>query len=200
MKKTNNLEEVISVIKSGGVVVFPTDTIYGFICDASNEKSVEKIFKIKKRNLKKPIPVFVKNIEMAKEYAWVDEKQEKFLKKVWPGNITVVLKSKNDLSSLVLGEEKTIGLRIPNYEILNELLNKINVPLGQTSVNLAREIPLNNPEDILERFKNQELIDLIFDGGEIIVSQPSTIIDLSKNPPVILREGAVSGKELLKIF
>lgn len=200
MKKTTNLEEAIDVIRSGGVVVFPTDTVYGFLCDASNKTAVEKIFKIKGRDFQKPISVFVKDVKMAKEFAFINEKQEGFLKKVWPGNVTVVLKSKNKLHNLVLGENETIGLRMPNYKVLNELLNELNIPLAQTSVNLAGEIPLNKPKEIIEKFKNQEYLNLVFDGGEIMSSKPSTVIDLSKNPPVILREGAVSKEELFKIF
>jgi len=200
MKKTTNLEEIIDVIKNGGVVIFPTDTVYGFLCDANNKEAVEKIFKIKKRDLEKPISVFVKNIETAKELAFINQEQERFLKRVWRGNVTVVLKSRNKLHSLVLGKNETIGLRVPDYRILNELLDELNIPLGQTSVNFAGESPLNNPEKIVEKFKNEEHINLIFNGGEIVSSQPSTVIDLSKNPPIILREGPVSKKELLEIL
>ncbi|MFH1643439.1 MAG: L-threonylcarbamoyladenylate synthase [Patescibacteria group bacterium] len=201
MKKTTNLEEAITVIKNGGVIVFPTDTIYGLICDAINQKAIQKLFQIKKRDLKKPIPVFVKDIETAKQIAIINEKQERFLEKVWPGKTTVVLEAKIDFPQEVLGKNKTIGLRVPNHAPLNALLNEINKPLSGTSANLAGESSSTDINDIIDQFKNEKFQpDLVVDSGTLESSKPSTVIDLSKNPPVILREGAVSGKELLKIF
>ncbi len=105
----DSLEESVKVIKEGGVIVFPTDTVNGLVCDATNQKAIQKLFQIKKRDLKKPIPVFVKDIEMAQQIVMVDEKQESFLKKVWPGKVTVILKAKIHFPQGVLGEDKTIG-------------------------------------------------------------------------------------------
>ena len=93
-----NLAETIKKaaksIKEGRIIILPTDTVYGFVADATNKKAVEKLFKIKKRKKEKPIPIFVKNIEMAKKLVLIDKEQEKFLKKVWPGKVTVVLERK----------------------------------------------------------------------------------------------------------
>ena len=200
MKKVNiseDLGRVAEIIRRGGVVVFPTDTVYGFLCSALDKTAIEKIFKIKKRDFQKPIAVFVKDIEMAKELAFIDRKQERFLKKIWPGNVTVVLKSRNTLPEMVLGKNKTIGLRIPDYQPLNNLLNILNIPLGQTSVNLAGKPSLNNASGIMKEFANQELQpDLIVDGGELISAQPSTVVGIN-NELTIFRQGAVS-KEKLK--
>src|SRR5438874_677159 len=88
------LDSVVRVLQRGGVVIFPTDTVYGFLADAANKHAVEKIYKIKKRPKGKPLPVFVKNIGMAKEVAEINEKQEKILKRYWPGSYTVVLPKK----------------------------------------------------------------------------------------------------------
>ena len=196
MNVSEDQEQIAEIIRNGGVVVFPTDTVYGFICSALNEKAIERIFKIKKRDFKKPIPVFVKDIEMAKEIAVVDKKQEEFLRKVWPGNVTVVLKSKGNLPEMVLEKDKTIGLRIPDYKPLNNLLNALNIPLGQTSVNLAGEAPLNNASDIMKEFVDQESQpDLIVDGGELISAEPSTIVGIN-DELTIFRQGAVSREEL----
>src|SRR3990167_9759980 len=125
------LKKAITVIKSGGVVICPTDTVYGFLADATNKKAVEKIYKIKKRPKSKPLSVFVKDIKMAKEIAIIDEKQEKRLKKYWPGKYTFILKLKVESRKLkVFGIKKnSIALRIPKYKFLNDLLKKINRPL-----------------------------------------------------------------------
>lgn len=197
----DGIEESIKVIKDGGVIVFPTDTVYGLVCDATSQKAIQKLFQIKKRDLKKPIPVFVKDIEMAKQIAVVDEKQESFLKKVWPGKVTVILRAKIDFPQGVLGEDKTIGLRIPDYVPLNALFNKINKPLSGTSANLAGEHSCLDINDVVAQFANEKLQpDLIVDGGTLNSSQSSTVVDLTGKELKVLRKGDLKEEELLKIF
>src|SRR5882672_5112970 len=99
------LTRALFVLKNGGVVICPTDTVYGFLADAGNKKAVDKIYKIKKRPKSKPLPVFVANMKMAREVAEINARQEKILKKRWPGKYTFVLKKKNS--------KGTIALRIP---------------------------------------------------------------------------------------
>jgi L-threonylcarbamoyladenylate synthase len=197
----NGIEESIKVIEENGVIVFPTDTVYGLVCDATNQKAIQKLFQIKKRDLKKPIPVFVKDIEMAKQIAMVDEKQESFLKKIWPGKVTVILRAKIDFPEGVLGKDKTIGLRIPDYAPLNALFNKINKPLSGTSANLAGEPSSLDINDIITQFKNEKFQpDLVIDAGMLELSKPSTVIDLTGKKLKILRKGTMKEEELLKIF
>ena len=126
-----NLEEIVKVavksIKQGKALVCPTDTVYGLIADATNERAVEKVLKIKKRKAQKPIPIFVKDINVAKKLAKIDKKQEEFLKSVWPRKVTVVLKAKNrKFPKGILSRGGKIGLRIPNYKLINQLLLIIN--------------------------------------------------------------------------
>ena len=198
----DNLEESVKVIEENGVIVFPTDTVYGLVCDATNQEAVQKLFRVKKRDLEKPIPVFVKDIEMAKQIAIISEKQESFLKKFWSGKVTAILRAKIDFPQGVLGKDKTIGLRIPNYAPLNVLLNKTNKPLSGTSANLAGESPSTDINHIIAQFKNEKFQpDLIVDAGIIELSKPSTVIDLTGKELKILRKGAVKEEEeLLKIF
>ena len=197
----DNLEESVKVIEENGVIVFPTDTVYGLVCDATNQEAVQKLFRVKKRDLEKPIPVFVKNIEMAKQIAIINEKQESFLKKVWPGKVTVILRAKIDFSQGVLGKDKTIGLRIPNYAPLNALLNKINKPLSGTSANLAGEHSCLDINNLVAQFANEKLQpDLIVDAGRLEVSKPSTIVGLINNKLKILRQGEISKEYLENIF
>ena len=170
-----------ALLKKGGVVVCATDTVYGFLADASNKKAVEKIYKIKKRPKSKPLSVFVKDIKMAKEIAIIDEKQEKRLKKYWPGKYTFILKLKVESRKLkVFGIKKnSIALRIPKYKFLNDLLKKINRPLVQTSVNISTQEPLNSAEQIIATFKKNKLISLMIDGGELKKNIPSQIHTLN---------------------
>lgn len=191
------VEILAKAIKEGKVVVCPTDTVYGLLADARDEKAVRKLFKIKKRPEGKPTPIFVKDMKMAKQFAGISEGQEKFLKKVWPGKITVVLKRKNRLPKILFGNKRTIGLRIPNYKLVNILLERLNFPLTGTSANISGEPPSTKIKEVIVQFRNQRnQPDLILDRGDLKPSLPSTVIDLTSKTPKILREGAVSTEKI----
>ena len=179
------LQKTVEAIKNGKIVVCPTDTVYGFLADASNKKAVDKIYKIKKRPKSKPLPVFVKNLKMASEVAFINSKQSKTLKKLWPGRYTFILKRKPGMR-LYGVHQKTIALRIPKYVFLQKLLKKINKPLSQTSVNISGESVLDEIDDIIKQFGNQKIF--IIDGGDIKKGKPSKIIDMSKARVKILRK------------
>lgn len=195
MKK---ISKIVKELKRGKVIVCPTDTVYGLIADATNKKAVERVFKIKKRPKNKALPIFVKDIKMAKDLAEINEKQEKFLKKAWPGKVTVILKLKTQKSKAkstikklkVYGiEKKTIALRIPKYKLVLDLLKKINKPLTGTSANISGEPASTNIKEILKQFKRKKYQpDLVIDTGNLPKSKSSTIIDLTTFPPKILRE------------
>ncbi len=180
------VDEAVLSLKKGGVVIFPTDTVYGFLADAQNKKAVDKIFKIKKRPKSKPLSIFVKDIKVAKELAVVDERAAKIFLKFWPGKYTFILKRKPNIK-LYGVKRDTIAVRIPKYKFLNDLLNKINRPLVQTSVNFSRQEPLNNIKKIIENFKDEKRIGLIIDGDSLKKPKSSKIIDLSKNKIRTLR-------------
>jgi len=204
------IKKAIKFIKEGRVLVCPTDTVYGLICDATDKKAVEKLFRIKKRPRQKAIPIFVKDIRMAKKLAEIDKRQEVFLKKVWPGKITAVLKSKiksrasrqrgeageeNEVlcdhqKSKIYGiDRKTIALRIPKYKLVLELLKKTNKPLTGTSANISGQPASGKIKEILKQFEGRKYQpDLILDTGNLPKSKPSRVLDLTVFPPKILRE------------
>ena len=185
------INKIINILKKGGVVICPTDTVYGLIADATDEEVVKKIFKIKKRHKKKAIPIFVKDITTAKKLAFINKEQESFLKKIWPGKFTLVLKRKSNcgLPEILFGNRKTIALRIPDYKLVNDLLKKINRPLTGTSANISGKPASTKIEEILKQFKNQKIQpDLVINAGNLKKSKPSKIIDLTKNKPKILRK------------
>lgn len=188
IKEENALKTTAELLRNDGVVVCPTDTVYGFLADALSEKAVDKIFEIKKREKSKPLPVFVRDVEMVKSIASVNAEQEKVLNEKWPGKFTFVLKRRKDAKLYGVAED-TIALRIPKYKFLNDLLEKINKPLVQTSANISGEPPLERVEEIIEQFKNQKSKpDLIIDEGDLPKSKPSTIIDLTEDDIKILRK------------
>jgi L-threonylcarbamoyladenylate synthase len=174
----NAVNKAVEAINRGEVIVFPTDTVYGFLADAEDKKAVNKIYKIKKRPKSKPLPVFVKDLKMAKELAEISENQEKILKKHWPGKYTFVLNKKDS--------KKTIALRIPKYKPLNDLLKKTNKPLVQTSVNISGKKELNKISEIILEFEKKDIF--IADAGNLKKSKPSKILDLTQNKIKILRK------------
>ena len=179
-------KEITKLIKQGKVIVCPTDTVYGLIADAANKKAVEKIFKIKKRSLKKPVPIFVKNINQAKKLAKINKNQEKFLKVAWPGKVTVVLERKK--SKIYGVDKKTIALRIPKYRLVNAILKEANLPLIGTSANVSNNPSQTQIKKVISQLKKQKhQPDLIVDAGDLKPSKPSTVINLIAPEPVILR-------------
>ena len=171
------VQGLVGLIKNGGVIVCPTDTVYGLICDATNKKAVEKMYKVKKRPRNKLFPVFVKDIKMAKKFAKISYEQEKFLKKVWPGAVTVVI------------EKERSALRIPRYGFIINIIKKINRPLAETSANISGQPPTTKVKEVLKYFKGREYgPDLVLDAGDLKPAKPSRVIDLTSFPPKTLRK------------
>jgi len=191
-----NLKEVIrktiEVIMNGGIVVCPTDTVYGLIANAKDKIAVKRVFEIKKRSFEKPLPVFIKNLEMAKSLANIDGKQEKILKKFWPGKLTVILKAKPiEFPQGILSKDKKIGLRIPNYKFLNLLLREIGRPLTSTSANISGKSASVDIREVSKQFISEKVQpDLVLDAGKLKSSLPSTVIDLINFKTI--REGEIS--------
>lgn len=184
------IEKVLAIFKKGGVIICPTDTVYGLVADAVNKKAVEKIFKIKKRDNKKAIPIFVKDIKAAKKLAFIDKKQEKILNKYWPGKFTFILERKQDcgLPKILFGDKKTIALRIPDYKLVKDLLKKLKKPLTGTSANISGKPASTKIREVLKQFeKNKIKPDLIIDAGNLPKNRPSKVIDLTKGEPKVLR-------------
>lgn len=197
--KIQNKEQKITEIiwrnlEQGKIIVLPTDTVYGLVCDARNERAVKRIFQIKKRLLNKPIGIFVKDIKMAKEVAEISAEHEKLLKTKWPGKFTFILKRQSDKLSRInrdlkfVGTDKTIGIRVPDYELISNIFKKIDFPLAQTSANISGQPASVKINQVLKQFENQAIKpDLVIDAGNLPESDPSTIIDLIGKEPKILR-------------
>lgn len=173
------LNKAAKAVREGKTLVCPTDTVYGLICDAGNRKALKRLFEVKSRDKNKPVPLFVKDMKMAKKIARIDKEQELFLKKVWPGKLTAVLKSKKG---------GTVGLRIPDYKFINQLLLETGRPLTGTSANISGIPGSTKIKEVVSQFqgrKNQP--DLIINAGNLKKSQTSTVVDLTVLPPKIIR-------------
>lgn len=189
------------VLKDGGILVYPTDTVYGLGGNALNEKVIKKVFEMKKRPTNKPLPVIVKSLEMAKKLAYIDKKKEKILKSVWPGAVTVVLHKKDRVPSTLTSENGSIGLRIPDFEFIHVLMEDLDLPLIATSANISGLNPSGDIGEVLSQLKQSEVLpDLVLDAGILPQKEPSTILDLCFQKPKISRIGPVSKENLLKLL
>lgn len=202
----NAMEEAVGesrrVLEEGGVIVFPTDTIYGLGANALEENAILKIYKIKQRDINKPISVLVRDIQMARKIACIDSRAEEILKKIWPASITVILRKKDIIPYVLTGGEENVALRISENEFIRKLFEKIDFPLTATSANLAGEPNLLKSEDIRQKFADTGYApDLFVDEGDLENRLPSTIIDLTdvKNPRLV-RMGMIEKNKLEAFF
>lgn len=186
-KNKSCLPKTRKFLKAGKVIIFPTDTVYGILADVTNQKATERVFKIKERSFFEYLPIFVKDIKAAKNLAKISTEDKKFLKMVWPGGVTVILK--REPKKKIFGVKKdTIALRIPNFEPLNYILEKVEFPLTATSANISGKPASGNIKEVLKQFKRgRAKPDFVVDVGNLTKRRPSIIIDLTEIPPKILR-------------
>ena len=197
----NIIETAVKIIKKGGSIIYPTDTVYGLGVNALREDSVKRLFKIKKRPETKPIPIIIRDLEMAKKLAYIDKKQEKILESVWPGKVTVILEKRNIIPDILTSGRKTIGLRIADCLFTKLLMEKLEDPITATSANFSGEPSLIYSSDVIKTFeKAYPRPDLILDAGDLPESSASTVLDLTSQKPKITRIGPISKKDLMKML
>ena len=196
------------VLRAGGVVLYPTDTLYGLGADALSDAAVAKIYAIKVREEKKPIHAIAADIEMVSRYAQLSDIGAVLAKNFWPGALTLLFKKKQGVDSGIAKDIETIGFRIPDNEFCIALAREFGGPITATSANRSGEQPQRNIEAILKQLaagsysnvlqKTAIGIDLIVDAGELPARMPSTVVDVSADKPMILREGAIPASEIEK--
>ena len=198
----DKIRKTLKVLEQGGLVIFPSDSVYGALVDATNEKACQKLIEFKARPLGKAISVFVSGFKMMNDLVEVNEKQNKILKEILPGPFTVVLKSKHKISKLLESEKGTLGIRFPMNRFIGKLTTKFSKPITATSANLSGYPPHYSVESLLKRLpkEKQKLIDFIVDVGKLPHNKPSTVIDLTTPEIKILREGELGFKKVGNYF
>lgn len=191
------IREAVDLIRDGGVIVYPTDTVYGLGANALNPDAVLRIFKIKNRSLDQPLPVAVSSLEMAEKLAFFDDDVRKLLKALWPGALTVVVEKKPIVPSVVVGGGTSVGLRMPKHSIPLMIIQMSNLPLIATSANKHGKPSPIEANEVIKQIGSE--IDLILDC-EKVKGQPSTIIDLTKTVPLLIRSGPVARETIEKII
>jgi len=181
---SNGINTAVSILKNGGVIIYPTDTLYGFGVDATNSKAIEKLNKLKNR--KEPLSIIVSSINKIKNYVLLNQNSEKIVNKIFPGPFTILLESiDSNLSPLVNESSQYTGIRIPNHSFPIEIVQLLGNPIITTSVNKRGGESLNKITDIQKIFPNID----IFEDKINLSSKGSTIINLAVNPYKIIRDG-----------
>ncbi len=178
--KTQYIEKSVKILQSGGVILYPTDTIWGIGCDATNTKSIERIYKIKKRSKNKPLILLVNNTEMLAKYVKKIPKEIKKILKIYNEPVTIVYPNPKKLPK-ILTENNTIAIRVTNDYFCSEIIKKLNKPIISTSANISEEVNPKNFEQINTKIK--EMVDYIVnDKIDVNLEKPSRIIKInSKN-------------------
>ena len=180
------IRKVVDVLEQGGVIGYPTDTIYGFGCDLFNPEAIEKIHRLKKVDGKKPLSFICSDLKDISRYAYVSNYAYKTMKRLLPGAYTFILKATKLVPKIAQTKQKTVGIRIPDNKICLALVKELGHPIVSTSVSKPNEGLYNDPAEIEERFGKQ--LNLVIDGG-VIVAEHSSIIDLTEDFPKVIRVG-----------
>lgn len=195
------IQKAIAVLRLGGVIVYPTDTLYALGGNAMEPQSVERVFRIKKREREKPLPIAVRNIKWAKELSFIYQKEERFLNKVWPGPTTVVLPKRNVVPDILTAAKPSVAMRIPDHQFVENLLAKFGYPVTSTSATVSGVSPSRKISDIIGLFEKAEYQpNLVIDAGDLPESEPSTVVDLVSGQPKILRVDPAKPKKLMKLL
>lgn len=181
------IDKAVDIMRQGGVIIFPTDTVYAYGCDINDKRAIEKIYWIKQIGRKKPLSFIFSDISEISAYVRnISDHAFKIMKKAFPGPYTLIFKATKLVPKIAITNQKTIGVRIPNNNIALDLVRTLGRPIMCASVNTASGEYIVEPRDLEAIYRNE--VDLVIDAGPKI-SEPSTVVDLTEGEPVIIREG-----------
>ncbi|MBW2061456.1 MAG: threonylcarbamoyl-AMP synthase [Deltaproteobacteria bacterium] len=180
------IARITEVLQTGGVISYPTDTNYGLGCNLHQKKAIEKIYRIKKRNPKKPFSFICADLKDISKYARVSNYAYKTMRRLLPGPYTFILEGTRLVPKIMLTPRKEAGIRVPDNKICIALVKALGNPIINTTAALDEDEVLCDPEEVEARFKG--LIDLVVDGGPV-PGKPSTVVSLVNDTPTIIREG-----------
>jgi tRNA threonylcarbamoyl adenosine modification protein (Sua5/YciO/YrdC/YwlC family) len=181
------INRAAQILQEDGVVVYPTDTVYGLGASIYSRAGLNRIYRIKRISNHKLLSFIVPDFKNISHYAHVSNWAYKILKRCLPGPFTFILPATSLVPKKLFQKRKTVGIRIPNNNLCIELVKTLGSPIISTSVPAGPDEILNNPDEIIKRLGNE--IDMVMDGG-LLVSEPSTIVDLTGMEPEIIREGS----------
>lgn len=184
---SRHIKQVVECLRQGGVIIYPTDTTYGIGCDIYNRKGVKKIFQIKQRDSRKPFSFICNDLAEISNYAQVSNFAFKIMKRHLPGPYTFVLEATKIVPDSLSTKQKTVGVRIPENKICQEIVRELGHPLVTTSANLSGEETLQDPQEIDAQMGR--MVEMVIDGG-ISLGEASTVISLVDDEIEVLRVGS----------
>lgn len=193
------IRQAAKIIKEGGIVVFPTETVYGIGTNGLDKSAIEKLYKVKKRPFDKPISLLVSDTEMINKVAKdITQLEQKLIEAFFPGPFTIILKKKEIVPDILTSNGKTVGIRMPENEIARKLVEYAGVPIAAPSANISGKKSGTNLEEILEDF--DENVDCFIDGGNSKLKIGSTIVKVEDENINILRQGSISKEQIEKVI
>jgi tRNA threonylcarbamoyl adenosine modification protein (Sua5/YciO/YrdC/YwlC family) len=180
------IRKAIEILQDGGIVIYPTDTVYGMGCDLFNKRGIEKIYEIKRRSKKQPLSFVCADLKDISRYARVSDYAYKTMRRLLPGPYTFILEASRLVPKIILPKRQTTGIRVPDNQICLSLVGELGHPIISTSVTVEDGDVLSNPLEIKEKFEH--CVDLIIDGG-ILIPEPSSVISLVDDNIEIIRVG-----------
>ena len=181
-----HIRRVADLLRSGGVIVYPTDTVYGLGCDINSKKALERVRRIKKMDPKRPLSFVFADLKTIADYAQVSDFAYKILRRYLPGHYTFILKATRLVPRIVLTKRNEVGIRIPDNRICQSLVAELGNPILSSSVRMPDDQLLDDPVEIDRMYKG--LVDIIVDGG-VFLPAPSSVISLVDDTPEVIREG-----------
>ncbi|MGB4612023.1 MAG: L-threonylcarbamoyladenylate synthase [Methanothermobacter thermautotrophicus] len=178
------LEEAISVMEGGGIVIYPTDTIYGLGVNALDEDAVRRLFRVKGRSPHKPVSICVSRVDEIPRFSRPSGDAMELMERILPGPYTVVLERNELIPDVITGGSSRVGIRVPDDEICRRIAARF--PVTATSANISGKPPSPRLDEIV---RDLDAVDLVLDAGDCTDMEPSTVIDLTVNPPRVLRRG-----------
>ena len=192
------LQEVANIIRQGGIVVFPTETVYGIGTNGLDSKSISKLYHVKQRPLNKPISLLVSSLEMVKAVTEnISDMEYKLMERFFPGPLTIILKKNKAVPNNLTNNTDTVGIRLPDNIIARKLIEYANVPIATPSANISGRSSGTNIQDIIKDFGDK--VDYYIDGGPSKLGIGSTIVKIDGNEPIILRKGSISEEEINEV-
>lgn len=192
------IRQGVEILVAGGLVAYPTDTVYGLGAVFDNNTAVEKVFEVKSRPLNSPLPLLLADISWLEKYAkTITPSARKLAAAFSPGALTLVLEKSPGVSDLISGGQNTVALRVPGHPVILSLIKSIGKPITGTSANLSGKPSALTAEEVKKQIGDR--IDYIIDGGKCPGGVESTIIDATGDIPILLRHGAIKTAEIQKI-
>ena len=195
------VSEIAELLKTGSVIAYPTDTFYGLGADITNQSAVERLYSIKKRMPEKPILVLISDIMMLRPLianGYLSQTAERLTDRFWPGPLTLVFNASDSVPPVLTAYTGKIGIRLPDNELCKLLIDKLEHPMTATSANISGENNIDNPSDVEKSIGDK--IDALIDGGLTKGGYASTIVDVTGEEPVFIREGIIQNSVIIGLI